>query len=216
MGRKDLKTASKASIYRNNVKKLSTLGKSKDGFNINDVQGSIEKACGDFIERVLENINSIPNFVTTGKITEIFTQATETGVDIMASPHLIYQSRGVSGTETKYDTPHSFKDKMPPAKVFEDWVKRKGINLRDNEKYSKQKAPFKDLTQDDKIKSASWAIAMSIYKNGIEPKNIYEKEIPKLVEDLKKEIMDFMIQNIEQQIAINPRDGGKNRIITLK
>ncbi|GEP94680.1 hypothetical protein CCY01nite_09400 [Chitinophaga cymbidii] len=31
----------------------------------------------------------------------------------------------------------------------------------------------------------SWAIAKKIFKDGFKPRNIYSKEIPKLMEDLK-------------------------------
>ena len=38
-----------------------------------------------------------------------------------------FQDKGVSGTEKKYDTPYSYKSKMPPIKPLSDWAKRKGI-----------------------------------------------------------------------------------------
>lgn len=209
----NLKSASKKAIHKGNVDKLDTLGRSKDVFDIEGALNVIELVCGQFIERVLENIKSKPDFVVTGAITDITLDPTDTGVNIMAHPHLIYQSRGVSGTERKYDTPHEFTNKMPPGNVFEDWIRRKKLNLRDNEKYSRKKTPFKLLTEEDKIKSVSWAISRSIFKKGIPPKDVYEKEIPKLLQDLQKEISDFMVQNIVQVVDIHPRGGGENRII---
>jgi len=207
----NLKGASKKAQYKANVAKLDSIGVDKvdfydEGLNI------IEQACGDFIKRVLENINSA-DLVVTGSITDITLEPTETGVEIKAPAHLVYQSRGVSGTEQKYDTPHSYKDKMPPVSVIREWIKTKGITYRDNEKYSGKKAPFKELTDDQKQNSAAWAIAKSIYKNGIEPKNLYENEIPQLVEDIQKAISEFALQFVEQKININPREGGERRIV---
>jgi hypothetical protein len=38
-----------------------------------------------------------------------------------------FQDQGVSGTEKKYKTPFSYTNKMPPPKVFDKWIMRKGI-----------------------------------------------------------------------------------------
>ncbi|RYF92557.1 MAG: D-aminoacyl-tRNA deacylase [Chitinophagaceae bacterium] len=55
-----------------------------------------------------------------GKIVNLRIFDDENGVmNVYANPHLIYQSRGVSGTVTKYNTPHSYKDKIPPPSVFQ-------------------------------------------------------------------------------------------------
>ena len=35
----------------------------------------------------------------------------------------LYQDKGVSGTEKKYNTPYSYKTKMPPIKPLADWAK---------------------------------------------------------------------------------------------
>ena len=49
--------------------------------------------------------------------------------------------RGVSGRKRKYDTPYSYKDKMPPPKSLDQWVVRKGIKgVRDQRKIYKKKA----------------------------------------------------------------------------
>lgn len=185
----DLNGASKKSIYQNNVAKLDGLGKGKDLFTTGEGLNLIETICGQFIQRVIDNINQA-DIIDTGSITDITIVPTDKGVNIEANPHLIYQSRGVSGTEVKYDTPHSYKDKMPPVDVLKDWMKKKGIP-----------------------EEAAFAIAKTIQKKGLKPHDLYEKEIPKLLDDLQKAINDFMIQYINQNININPRAGGKNRII---
>jgi len=213
---KSLKDASKKSIYKSNVSRLDSLGINKEELLQDVAYSALEKACGEFILRVIENINKRRDFVSTGSITDITLEPTENGIKIMAPSHLIYQSRGVSGTEKKYNTPHSFTNKMPPADVFIDWVKGKAIRLKDNEKYSRKKPPFKGADPNDDLERMAWAISRSIYKKGIAPKNLYENEIPKLLEDIQREVLDFMIQHFEQIIPINPIQGGDNRIITIK
>jgi hypothetical protein len=68
-----------------------------------------------------------------------------------------FQDKGVSGVKKKYDTPFSYKTKMPPSDVFEAWIKRKGIKGRD------KRGRF--ITN----KSLSYLIARSVFNNGIKP-----------------------------------------------
>jgi len=42
-----------------------------------------------------------------------------------------FQDKGVSGKEKKYNTPYSYKNKMPPIKPLAMWAKGKNIRLRD-------------------------------------------------------------------------------------
>jgi hypothetical protein len=68
-----------------------------------------------------------------------------------------FQDKGVSGVKKKYNTPFSYKSKMPPLDVFEAWIKRKGIKGRD------KRGRF--ITH----KSLSYLIARSVFNNGIKP-----------------------------------------------
>jgi hypothetical protein len=68
-----------------------------------------------------------------------------------------FQDKGVSGKKKKYNTPFSYKSKMPPSDVFEAWIKRKGIKGRD------KRGRF--ITN----KSLSYLIARSVFNNGIKP-----------------------------------------------
>lgn len=87
-----------------------------------------------------------------------------------------FQDKGVSGKKKKYNTPFSYKSKMPPSKVFEQWVKNKGIKGRDN------KGRF--IT----TKSLTFLIARGIFNNGIKPSLFFtkpfENEYNKLSSDL--------------------------------
>lgn len=224
---KNLKGASKAAIYRSNVEKVGQLGTSRDMFE--ESLSVVEQVVGEFIDRVQENINKEKNFVTTGKINEITIQSKDGVINVYAHPHLIYQDRGVNGSKKKlYDTPHSYTDKMPPVQVFKDWIKEKKLFLTDkndehrkyddrlSDKEKSQDRPFKELTEDEKIEKAAWGMAQKVFQEGFKPRKIYSKEIPKLIEDLQKELTDFAIQQIENQITLQPREGGGNRTIVNK
>jgi hypothetical protein len=87
-----------------------------------------------------------------------------------------FQDKGVSGKIKKYNTPFSYKSKMPPSRVFEKWIKQKGIKGRD------KKGRF--ITD----KSLTFLIARSIFNKGIKPSLFFtkpfENEYKKLSDDL--------------------------------
>ena len=90
-----------------------------------------------------------------------------------------FQDLGVSGVKKKYNTPYSYKDKMPPAKAFSDWVVRKGLEgIRD------EKGRF------IKRKSLQFLIARSIYNKGIKPSLFFTKPFEKAFERLPQELQE--------------------------
>jgi hypothetical protein len=99
-----------------------------------------------------------------------------------------FQDKGVSGKKRKFNTPFSYKSKMPPSKVFEQWVKKKGIKGRD------KKGRF--IT----TKSLTFLIARGIFNNGIKPslfftkpfENEYKKLSGDLVEAFGLDIDEFL------------------------
>lgn len=90
-----------------------------------------------------------------------------------------FQDKGVSGKKKKYDTPYKYTNKMPPSKVFDKWLIRKGIgDIRDKEgKFIKRK-------------SLSFLIARSIYNKGIKPSLFFTKPF----EDQFKKMPDDLIE----------------------
>lgn len=206
-----LKQASKRAIYEANVQSLDKLGSGRDLFE--QQLSVIENAAAEFIERVQRNIQQA-DMVVSGKIEDLQIQSENNQVNIYGNPWLIYQDRGVNGSkEKKYNTPHSYTDKMPPVEVFIDYVKAKNLQLRNEPQFSGKESPFKDLSEDDKIRKTAWAMAMKVYKEGFKPRYIYSKEIPKLVEDLQNQLTDFAIQQIVQNIEV--KDSAKGIIINL-
>lgn len=82
-----------------------------------------------------------------------------------------YQDQGVSGKKQRYNTPFSYKDKMPPPNKLDKWIVRKGIAPRG------KGGKFKGRSIDSVgfKKSIQFLIARSIYMNGIKPSLFFTK-----------------------------------------
>jgi dihydroneopterin aldolase len=204
MAKQNLKTATKKAQYQSKVSQLDSLGTDINQFIQKESLSLVENILGDFVERVQNNINAVDSFVVTGGINDIEIKAEGNVVNVYANPWLLYQDKGVNGSQKKlYNSPFSYSDKKPPVQVFKDWIKRKGINTINNPKYYSE-AAFANLTDEEKIDKAAWGMATKVYKEGFKPRNVYSKEIPKLVEDLGNEIADFAVQSVAQVIDVKP------------
>lgn len=78
-----------------------------------------------------------------------------------------FVDQGVSGVITKYNTPYSYKNKMPPPKAFDGWIVRKGI------------APRNEKGQFLSRKSIQFAISRSIFNYGIKPTHFLTDAVKK-------------------------------------
>ncbi|RZK45977.1 MAG: hypothetical protein EOO97_00130 [Pedobacter sp.] len=226
MAGKTRKEATKKAIYEAKVQQAGQLGEDVSEFVFEEGMSVVERVMGDFVERVTANIDNEKNFVTTGAINKLELKAESGVISVMAHPHLVYQDRGVNGSRVKlFDTPHSYHDKKPPVGVFREWIKNKQIFLTEKNDYHRkmddrlskkertEDRPFKELTEDEQIDQAAYAMREKVYQEGFKPRHIYSKEIPKLVEDLGAALNDFCIQQIHQLINIQPREGGGKRVI---
>jgi hypothetical protein len=88
----------------------------------------------------------------------------------------VFQDKGVSGIKKKYNTPYSYKQKMPPPSKLDKWTVKKGIAPRD------EKGRF--LSR----KSLQFAIARSIFYNGIKPSLFFTKPFLKYSKELPNEL----------------------------
>lgn len=92
---------------------------------------------------------------------------------------------GVSGKKKSYNTPYKYTTKMPPAKVFDKWIVRKGIAPRS------KKGTFENR------KSISFAIAKSVFNNGIKPSLFISKPFEKGIKRLPDDIIEAYGLDIE-------------------
>ena len=93
--------------------------------------------------------------------------------EIMMPLYGFFVDKGVSGKEQKYNTPYSFKSKMPPPKSLDKWIVRKGLDKRDKGKFTSRK-------------SIQFAIAKSIFKKGFKPSLFFTKPFEKYYKKLPK------------------------------
>lgn len=97
-----------------------------------------------------------------------------------------FQDKGVSGKVKKYNTPFSYKTKQPPARVFEKWIKQKGIKGRD------KKGRF--ITN----KSLSFLIARGIFRNGLKPSLFFTKPFENEYKKLSDELVTAFGLDIDE------------------
>lgn len=123
---------------------------------------------------------------------KVSTNSFEMSIEMEEYGH--YQDKGVSGKKVKYNTPYSYKSKMPPPNKLDKWIVRKGIAPRD------KKGNFISR------KSLQFLIARSIFNNGIKPSLFLTKPFEaafktlpdELVEKFGLEVLDlfkYTIQN---------------------
>jgi hypothetical protein len=98
-------------------------------------------------------------------------------MDFSMDEYGIYQDKGVSGIKKKYNTQYKYTNKMPPAKAFDKWVVRKGLAPREKGKFKSRK-------------SLSFAIARSVYYNGIKPSLFFTKPFEKAIKRLPNDLVE--------------------------
>jgi hypothetical protein len=89
----------------------------------------------------------------------------------------MFQDKGVSGKERKYNTQFSYKDKMPPPRAFDKWIVRKGIAPRKKGKFASRK-------------SLQFMIARGVYMNGIKPSLFFTKPFEKAFKELPDNLIE--------------------------
>lgn len=110
----------------------------------------------------------------------------------------IYQDKGVSGKNKKYNTPYSYKSKMPPPKAFDKWIVRKGL------------APRGSGGQFAKRKSLAFLIARSVYKNGIKPTMFFTKPFESAYKNLPEELVEkfgLEVEKLFKEMVITNNNG---------
>lgn len=109
--------------------------------------------------------------------------------DFLMEDYGEFQDKGVSGIKKKYNTPYSYKSKMPPRGPLDRWAVRKGLQgVRDD------KGRFISR------KSLVYLIQRKLYYKGIEPSYFFTRafklgfqRLPVEVrEAFKLDVEDFM------------------------
>ena len=109
-------------------------------------------------------------------------------VDFLMAEYGMYQDKGVSGTIRKYNTPYSYKSKMPPIKGISEWAKRRNIRLReDNGRFAV-----------GDYKTIGFIIARSIKKKGIKPSLFFTKPFEKAYSNLDELLLEALDKDLDK------------------
>lgn len=105
--------------------------------------------------------------------TDIKKDGSDFSFEILMEEYGKYQDKGVSGVLKKYNTPYSYKDKMPPPAKLDKWMIKKGVAPRDESgKFLKRK-------------SLQFLIARGIYRYGIKPSLFFTNAYKDVLKDFK-------------------------------
>ena len=111
------------------------------------------------------------------------------GLKFLMEDYGVFQDKGVSGKKVKYNTPFSYKDKMPPPSKMDKWIVRKGLKgTRDKE--------GRFISR----RSLQFMIARSIFNKGIKPSMFFTKPFKKAFDNLPKDIVEAYKLDVEELI----------------
>jgi hypothetical protein len=119
-------------------------------------------------------------------------------LSLLMEDYGVFQDKGVSGKEKKYNTPFKYTNKRPPASAFSNWVVRKGLKgTRD------AKGRFVSR------KGLMFAVANSIFKKGIKPSMFFTTPFQKAFKDLPEELILSFGLDLERFIDFTIKDNLK-------
>ena len=116
-------------------------------------------------------------------------------VQFLMEEYGLYQDKGVSGTQKKYNTPFKYTNKMPPIKPLADWAKFKNIRLR-NAKGQFAKGNYKTI---------GFLISRSIYRKGIKPSLFFTKPFEKAFLNLPNQVVEAFALDINDLLDFSTK-----------
>lgn len=137
-------------------------------------------------KRVPKASGDLKKSIKAGKVKE---SANSIQVSISAKDYLPFIDQGVSGTERKFNTPFSYKNKKPPVRFLQTWLKRK---------------TGKFLARDRK--SAAFAIQNSIFKYGIKPTKFFTTPFENAFKQLPEDIVEAYGLDVENFLELTLKD----------
>lgn len=110
----------------------------------------------------------------------------------------IFQDKGVSGTEKKYNTPYKYTNKMPPPSKMDKWIVKRNLKgVRDkNGKFISRK-------------SLQFMIARSIYKKGIKPSLFFTKPFEKAFKNINEDLIEAYKLDVQKLMETTIKDNLK-------
>lgn len=115
-------------------------------------------------------------------------------LSFMMEDYGVFQDKGVSGTEKRYNTPFSYKSKRPPIKPITEWVKNRRFQFR------KENGKFMSYQQ------TGYLVRNAIYKKGIKPSLFFTKPFEAAFQKLPDELIEKFGLDLESLINDTLKD----------
>jgi hypothetical protein len=135
-----------------------------------------------------QNKVSSGNLYNSIKGSEVKVSANSIEFSIEMEDYGTFIDKGVNGKKSAYTTPYSYKDKMPPPSKLDKWIVKRGIAPRD------KNGKFIDR------KSLQFAIAKSIFNNGIKPSLFFTKPFEEQYKKLEGQLDNILFRDAEEMI----------------
>ena len=119
-------------------------------------------------------------------------------LEFLMEDYGIFQDKGVSGTEKKYNTKYKYTNKMPPPSKLDKWIVKRnlrGVRGKDGKFISR--------------KSLQFMIARSIYKNGIKPSLFFTKPFEKAFKNINEDLIEAYRLDVEKLLNDTIKDNLK-------
>lgn len=119
-------------------------------------------------------------------------------LEFLMEDYGIFQDKGVSGTEKKYNTPFKYTNKMPPPSKMDKWIVKRNLKgVRDkNGKFISRK-------------SLQFMIARSIYKKGIKPSLFFTKPFEKAFKNINEDLIEAYKLDVQKLMETTIKDNFK-------
>lgn len=196
MAKQNIKGATKKAQMNSLIDNMvANAGIDKGAFSFN--LSIIEEIVAEFVENVKIDINAIKDHMMTGNIQELTVRVNKMNeIEVLSLyDYIIYQSRGVNGTQQNNGSVHSYTTLKPPVQPFIDFIKQRKILTRYADKFYDNVA-FEGYDEDRQIQQLAFAIRENVYKKGIKGKGYWDKN----VDLLKQELSNRVAQNLGDQI----------------
>jgi hypothetical protein len=146
-----------------------------------------------------QNKVSSGNLYNSIKSSEVKVSDNSIQFNIEMEDYGTFIDKGVNGKKSAYTTPYSYKDKMPPPSKLDKWIVKRGIAPRD------KNGKFMDR------KSLQFAIAKSIFNNGIKPSLFFTKPFEEQYKKLEGQLDNILFRDAEEMIQFIAKQNFKKK-----
>lgn len=142
----------------------------------------VEITMNEFAKRVVHDArrNLLPGSLKESIRYDLDVFPNSFGLSFFMNTYGLFQDKGVSGTQVKYNTKYRYRNLQPPTKPIANWAKKKYIRLRDEKgRYGK-----------GNYNTIGFLIARSIKRKGIKPSLFFTRPFEAAFKDLPDDVVE--------------------------